>query len=215
MQTLPATIQAHKSPAAKAWETRRARAAGTAIVATPRARAPAVPSTTRAAALRAFEEAARSDMPDWHRAALALKMALQNDRPAARISRPTRQIAIEAPKVADYPIDGAPGSLCRKLQWPSPVLIVTFEDGETVRAPAVSLHGNPVNLGRGLRMAIAFYTARRARRTGIPNALGTRPAVPAIAACAVADTPAAYQAELCNAYTVADRAAQDWRLSNG
>jgi len=41
-----------------------------------------------------------------------------------------------------------------------------FADGEVVRAPAVSAKDKPVNIGRGLRVAIAFYQARACRRAG-------------------------------------------------
>lgn len=118
----------------------------------------------------------------------------------------TRQQKVTWP---DYGVDSASW---RTLQWPSPTLVVTFADGEVVRAPAVSLQRKPINIGRGLRIAIAFYQSRICRRLGLPNRLGTRPALPPIAACICEDTAEVYDADLCNARTVEDRAAQDWKM---
>lgn len=58
---------------------------------------------------------------------------------------------------ADYPI---PHNASGKRLGKSPVVIVTFADGETVRAPAVSLPGKPLNIGRALRVARSYYHGR-------------------------------------------------------
>jgi hypothetical protein len=89
---------------------------------------------------------------------------------------------------------------------------VTFADGETIRAPAVTTIGKPVNVGRGLRIAVAFYTARRARRTGVRDDPGCRPAVPAVASCICEDTGEAYDPVKCSERTAAYRAADDWKI---
>lgn len=218
--SVPALITAGNglSPAQKAWETRRARAVG-GIVIIGRKPGPLDPC---ADALAAFERAAASDMPDWHGAALALKAALTGKGVRSmRIPRAKATPAI-ADDWADYPITGNARALANNLQWPSPVLIVTFADGEIVRAPALSLRGKPVNIGRGLRIAIAFYTARRARKSGTPNLPGCRAAVPQIVDCRGVftdtgeDRPGAiYSYAQCSQRTEEHRRADDWRLRRG
>ncbi|TMI98459.1 MAG: hypothetical protein E6G97_25885 [Alphaproteobacteria bacterium] len=71
---------------------------------------------------------------------------------------------------------------------PAPIVQVTFADGETVRAPFATSKGQPLNIGRGLRTAIAFYRARIARRCHrhpIDDGRGFCIDVPAITACSV------------------------------
>lgn len=84
---------------------------------------------------------------------------------------------------ADYPVTDR-----RNLAKPSPVLCLTFADGETVRAPFATAKGKALNVGRGLRTAIAYYRARIARRLH-PNPCddgrGFCIDVPAIVACRI------------------------------
>jgi hypothetical protein len=193
------------SAALKAWSTRRANGW------TPKAHSVAHSSRPRSAteeALAAFEAQAASSSPDWHAAALKLRAALRapSDLPAVVRTKP---MAIAAPAWPDYDVDRGTWNT---LQWPSPILVVTFADGEIVRAPAVSLRGRPVNVGRGLRLAIAFYTSRRARRMGLKDRPGTRPAVPDIASCVCEDDGQVYDAMECSARTVEYRRAQDWKI---
>src|SRR5581483_9627309 len=115
-----------------------------------------------------FERAGQSDMPDWHGAALKLKNALalasQPGGCDVTVSRPRRQprpAALPAPVWPDYPVDRVNSFNIR-----NPTIVVTFADGIEVRAPAVSAKGKPVNIGRGLRVAIAFYVARICRQKG-------------------------------------------------
>jgi hypothetical protein len=111
---------------------------------------------------------------------------------------------------ADYVIPQSAGG---KRLGKSPVVIVTFADGETVRAPAVSLPGKPVNIGRALRVALAFYQGRIVGRYNslIPDDCGaprlsvtdsefvaTIP-VPAIVSCVCEATGAAYDPAACSA----------------
>lgn len=195
-------LAARRSLAAhKAWATRRAQFEGRAA---PRH---AKTKSLRALAIEAYEREAASDNPDWHRAALRMKAAMA---PAPAVIEQRGEIAkLPPPAWPDYPVNDAQN---RRLQFPSPVLVVTFADGGVVRAPAVSLIGKPVNVGRGLRVAIAFYQARLCWTLGLRNRPGTRPAVPAIVACVCEDTGERYDAAECNARTAGDRAPQDWKI---
>lgn len=186
--------------ARKAWATRRSTADDNRR-----------PDSSRAAALAEFDRHANSECPDWHAAAIALRSALRSVPPKLTIVA-RRPLPIPAPKWPDYPIEGKPSSIGPQMQWPSPILVVTFADGELVRAPAVSLRGRPVNVGRGLRMAIAFYTARRARRIGLADRPGTRPAVPEVSSCICEDDGHVYDPAECSARTIEYRAAADWKI---
>lgn len=199
-----ALAQRRSEAARKAWATRRRQG----WASSPQH---ASGSAAARAALARFEREAAATMPDWHAAALELKRALTTSRSAVvAIERPKKAPrALPVPAFPDYAVDRVTSL---RLRWPSPVLVVTFADGEIVRAPAVSLLKKPVNLGRGLRVAIAFYQSRICRRKGLRYAPGTRLAVPEITACICEDTGEAYDAALCNAHTENERAAQDWRL---
>jgi hypothetical protein len=127
---------------------------------------------------------------------------------APRPPRPDRvKIALPAPRWHDYPVDRVNSFSIR-----TDILVVTFADGEIVRAPAVSAKGKPTNIGRGLRVAIAFYQARRCCRAGIRFRAGVHAAVPAISACICEDTGETFDAEECTIRTIESRKAQDWRL---
>jgi len=204
-------VQVPMNPAQKAWATRRARAAG-------QVQPSALFQNETQRALAAFERAAASEMPDWHAAALLLKRALASSSPAraraprAAMIQQAKTITIAAPIWNDYPVDRSPNKNIR-----NPTIVVTFQDGEIVRAPAVSLKGKPLNLGRGLRIAIAFYLSRVCKRRGLPNLPGTRPAVPEITACHAEDPHTGelaetFEAQACTARTAGDRRAQDWRI---
>lgn len=197
--------------ARKAWDTRRQRAQGS------------VPSlhgngvrlheprrSLHDDALAAFEREANSESPDWHRAALMLKRALASGNALAR----TKQVrettckpnALPSPPWPDYLVDHLTAFKVR-----NPTIVVTFADGEVVRAPAVSAKNKPVNVGRGLRVAIAFYQARACRRAGLPNLPGFRSAAPSITSCTCEDTGEIFDAEQCTIRTAEVRKRQDWR----
>jgi hypothetical protein len=193
----------------KAWATRRER--GWAPKAHGDAHNPR-PKSAAEEALAAFELQAESTCPDWHAAALKLRAALRGPASApvvVRVRPQPKPLAIVAPAWPDYNVERGTWNT---LQWPSPILVVIFADGEVVRAPAVSLRGRPVNVGRGLRLAIAFYTSRRARRTGLRDLPGTRPATPEITSCVCEDNGQVYDAGECSGRTVGARAAQDWKV---
>jgi hypothetical protein len=195
--------------ARKAWETRRLQGwmPGTSPgIPTSRARK----STSAAAdALAAFEREAASDMPDWHRAALALKQALGSKSKGMAVTAIPRvkPLALPPSRWHDYPVDRVNSFSIR-----TDILIVTFADGEIVRAPAVSAKGKPTNIGRGLRIAIAFYQARACWRRSIKFRAGVHAAVPAIAACVCEDTGETFDAGECTVRTIETRRAQDWLM---
>lgn len=199
-----ALAEKRREAARKAVETRRARLAagispGTVV---PFKAKPPAPSAV-SAALAAFEAEAGSECPDWHKAALALKTALTSRRDGrATIIRPAaeaRPTALPSPPWHDYPVKGE-----NPFHIVNPTIVVTFADGEIVRAPAVSKRGKPVNIGRGLRIAIAFYQARMAWRAGKSAHLFYCD-VPAITACHCEDTGEQYDGELCTLKTADSR----------
>lgn len=202
-----------REAARKAVATRRARLASTgSAVTTIAAFTNVVPfkakTPTQAdidSALAAFEAESGSDTPDWHRAALALRHALRS-RPQYIDDKPraTKPAALPAPPWPDYDVKGVSAT-----NIVNPRIVVTFADGEIVRAPAVGKRGKPVNIGRGLRVAIAFYQVRRVWRIG-QSIFHARffPAVPEITSCHCEDTGEDYNAELCNLKTVETRKAR-------
>jgi len=190
-------LAARRSAAArKAVETRRARAY------LPSAKSPSSGAKNTAAianVLAAFEREAQSDMPDWHGVALALKGAL-TARPQIESRKLTRPAEIAAPVWPDYEVDHLTGFKVR-----NPTIVVTFEGGEIVRAPAVSAKDKPVNIGRGLRVAIAFYQARVCHRAGLRFSPRFVRQVPAITACICEDTGEIYDANRCTIRTIEAR----------
>lgn len=187
---VPIDLAARRSSAAnKAWETRRQR--GWTHPAAGRPQAPARPDAV-AEALARFDREGESNAPDWHGAALALKMALQasGDRSATPF-RPANErlstghlLPLPAPNIPDYQVEGRP-----KLLWPAPVAVVRFADGRTVRAMFASIQGRPLNIGRGLRIAVCFYRVQVFRQWGASRSddAGRCVAVPAIESCTIVD----------------------------
>ena len=168
------------SPAQRAWITRRARAAADGQVYAPAPRA----SSKRNAALEAFELEASQAMPDWHAVALKLRAALEPASSPAGIAV-TRQtpelLAIAAPQLADYPVTWRQVDL-------GPVIVCSFADGEIVRMSFATAKGKPLNIARGVRVAIAAYRFRIARRRFGSSRLLAASGwidVPPIASCAV------------------------------
>lgn len=83
--------------------------------------------------------------------------------------------ALPAPRVAGEAADdrwlpwsdravGSTPSAWRKLGWPSPRITVAFADGEVINCQCATSAGEPVNIGRGIRVAIAFYRAKMFNR---------------------------------------------------
>jgi hypothetical protein len=197
-------LAARRSAAAhKAVATRRAR-----MQILPSAKSPLTGAkNTAALALAAFEHEANANMPDWHRAALMLANALGSARPQTSMQKVTRPVALPSPSWPDYPVDHLGSFKVR-----NPTLVVTFANGEVVRAPAVSARDKPVNIGRGLRVAIAFCQARICRRAGLRFKPSFVRQVPDITACICEDTGEIFDAEQCTMRTVESRKAQDWRI---
>jgi len=199
-------VAARRTAAArKAWETRRAQGwirklpnPGTEIQET----------TAAQEALARFAREAESEAPDWHGAAVELRRALERQDTRKNLApRPPKPAALPPSRWHDYPVDRV-GSFNIRTD----ILVVTFADGEVVRAPAVSARGKPTNVGRGLRIAIAFYQARACRRRGIKFRPGVHEAVPAIEACICEDSGETFDTGECTLRTIEDRKSQDWRL---
>jgi hypothetical protein len=189
-------MAARRSAAAhKAVATRRARANGEASP--PREVSTYKPSNgATVRALAAFERARDSEAPsDWFAVALVLKQAL-TARPQILTQKLTRPVAIAAPLWPDYAVDHL-GSF--KVRNP------TIVNGEVVRAPAVSAKDKPVNIGRGVRVAIAFYQSRMVHRIGPPRFNPDVRQVPAIVSCVCEDTGEIYDANQCTMRTVETR----------
>lgn len=108
----------------------------------------------RALAILAYDNATADPAgANWRGVADLLRLALPNTKAKAAAIETDSRFA----QWADYPI---PHNASGKRLGKSPVVIVTFADGETVRAPAVSLPGKPVNIGRAVRVAESFYQGR-------------------------------------------------------
>lgn len=101
-------------------------------------------------ALSAYDAARESAAPDWRGVAELLRAALGD----------TKAKRTQAGGLADYHVEVN----ARKLVWPSPVIAVTFADGESVRMSFACLPGKPLNVGRGLRVACAAYVSRMRSR---------------------------------------------------
>lgn len=200
---VPMDLAARRSIAArKAWETRRAQGW------MHKGDASNVQHSEVSEALAAFEREAASEHPDWHGAALKLRQVLTARGKRSAVLNSRVIAALPAPIWHDYPVDRASSWAIR-----TDLLIVTFADGEVVRAPAVSIKGKPTNIGRGLRIAVAFYQARMCHRRGIRFRPGVHAAVPAIVSCICESSGETFDAGICTVRTEDDRKAQDWRIA--
>jgi hypothetical protein len=104
---------------------------------------------TKATAVAAFELAtATPDSADWRTVAELLRQF------------------VNLPKPAEFKTFWAEYRFGKRAVRTS--IAVTFADGRTVRASVNSDPGKPFNIGRGVRVAIAFYRARIAALVGRP-----------------------------------------------
>jgi hypothetical protein len=158
-------------------------------------------SDRRALAVLAYDNAtADPASADWRAVAELLRAAL----PAAR------KVAKES-AVPSWWQDYAPNGKCVFSS-----VEVTFADGRTIRASAATNPGKPLNLGRALRTAIAFYRAKMHRLVGAPamcghggdtlHAFDAHVAVPDIAMVVHLDTGAVFDPEVCSRLTADTRA---------
>jgi len=155
-------------------------------------------SDRKSLAILAYDNAtAEPDSANWRAVADMLRLAI----PATK-AKPA-DTAADSPFApwADYEI---PQSATKRL-GKSPILIVTFEGGEIVRCPAVTLPGKPVNIGRALRVAFAFYQCRVAARSGELSDWSACVNVPAIVSAVCETTGAEYDPADCNVRTEALR----------
>jgi hypothetical protein len=154
----------------------------------------------RALAILAYDNASADPAgANWRGVADILRLAIPTTKAAGKI--PEAAADPMRPAWADYDI---PQNATRKL-GKSPILVITFEGGEVVRCPAVSLPGKPVNIGRGLRVASAFYQCRIANRAGENSDWSRCVAVPAFAAVICETNGTEYDAAECSARTAESR----------
>lgn len=154
----------------------------------------------RALAILAYDNASADPAgANWRGVAEMLRLAL----PAVKSAKiPVVNLDPRFAAWADYDI---PQNATRKL-GKSPILVVTFEGGEIVRCPAVSLPGKSVNIGRGLRVASAFYQCRIAGRAGENSDWSRCVAVPAFTSVVCETNGTEYDAADCSARTAEFRA---------
>lgn len=156
----------------------------------------------RALAVLAFENAcADPDFSNWRAVAELLRLAI----PATKAKATAEAVATDSP-FAPWSDQIIPQRTSSAKMGKSPVLVVTFADGETVRCPAVTMPGKPVNVGRGLRVAFAFYRARIAMKAA--KALSDDSdcvAVPDMLAVKCETNGTEYDPAECNANTMAQR----------
>ncbi len=156
----------------------------------------------RALAILAHDNAtAEPDGANWRAVADMLRLAVPSSKAAPKI--PAAGLDPRFAPWADYDI---PQSVSAKRLGRSPVLVVTFEGGEVVRCPAVSMPGKPVNIGRGLRVAFAFYQCRIANRAGELSQWSSCVNVPAFLSVICETNETEYDAADCNARSAG------WRL---
>ncbi|MDI2074500.1 hypothetical protein [Bradyrhizobium sp. Mp27] len=158
-------------------------------------------SERKTLAILAYDNACQDPgAANWRAVADLLRLAIPATKAAPKASA-------EAPESrfapwADYAI---PQSANGRRLGKSPVLTVTFACGAVVRAPAVSLPGKPLNIGRGLRIAFAYYRARIARAAaGAFSADSYIVTIPAIASIAC-DNGAEFDATDCSERTAEAR----------
>jgi hypothetical protein len=162
-------------------------------------------SDRKALAILAYDNAsADPENANWRGVAELLRLAL----PASKAKAETVATDSRYATWADYEI---PQNASGKRLGKSPVVIVTFADGEIVRAPAVSLPGKAVNIGRALRVARSFYQGRIVAlvneyaplhgfsRVSVTDSefVATIP-VPAVVSCVCETTGAEYDPAACS-----------------
>lgn len=135
---------------------------------------------------------------NWRAVADILRLAIPNTKAkAAEIATDSRF----APW-ADYDVN----KISAKRLGKSPILVVTFADGEIVRTGAVSMPGKAVNIGRGLRIALAFYQCRISRRMGFFSDDSAIVNVPEFVSISCETTGDEFDVADCNARTAELRA---------
>lgn len=118
----------------------------------------------RAFALTAYSDASEApDFADWRTVADMLASVLPKSRAG---ESPVVETAAASIPWTLYAIPSY-----RKLVDRSPVLVVTFTDGRSVRAQAPTLKGKPVNWGRAVHFAITVYRQKIAAFIGLHGRL--------------------------------------------
>ncbi len=154
----------------------------------------------RALAILAHDNAtADPDAANWRAVSDMLRMAMPVAKAKVSAADPLSPFA----PWADYEI---PQNATGKRLGKSPIIVVTFADSEIVRAPAVSLPGKPINIGRGLRIAVAFYRGRLAARAGGNSDTSDCIMVPDLVSVVCESNGTEYDAADCTARTATKRA---------
>ncbi len=152
-------------------------------------------SDRKSLAILAYDNAcADPEGANWRAVADMLRLAMPVTKAKAPATTDSRYAAW-----ADYPI---PQNASGKRLGKSPVIVVTFAGGEMVRAPAVSMPGKALNIGRGIRVALSFYLARmagRARRSVTDTAYIAGLDIPAVTSCICETTGAEFDPAQCAA----------------
>ncbi len=133
---------------------------------------------------------------NWRSVADMLRLAIPATKAKAATAEPVSEGGFAPWSEHDIPVFGH-----AKKFGKSPILVFTFADGEIVRAPAVSLPGKPVNLGRALKVAFAYYRGRMAHRCGAFSETASIVAVPEIVSAICETTGAVYDPADCSART--------------
>jgi hypothetical protein len=151
-------------------------------------------------AILAYDNAtADPDSANWRAVADILRLAIPATKAKAAEIPADSRFAPWADQ--EIPFSGG----CKRF-GKSPIIVVTFADGEIVRCPAVTLPGKPVNIGRGLRVAISFYQCRIAARHGGRSDDSAIINVPDFVSIACETTATEYDPADCNARTAELRA---------
>jgi hypothetical protein len=159
-------------------------------------------------AQRAYEAAVNSPCPDW-RAVVELFRAAVRAGPK-RAPQPSAAAKPKTSEIADYNVDRI------KLRCRSPRIAVRFMDGEAVFTHVPSAPSRPLNVGRGLRVAIAMYRSRRTvqQRFGFHEYDRAMP-VPEIFQVRCLETDELLDVDACNAHTAAERTSSEPGLAAG
>jgi hypothetical protein len=88
---------------------------------------------------------------------------------------PSKPATPDAPRYAPFAEYAIPRRY--RSDKAGPTCVVTFSDGETVRMTTASIPGKPLNVGRGLKLAVAAWRSR-ARAKGLASRTRIRPLNP-------------------------------------
>jgi hypothetical protein len=143
---------------------------------------------------QAYRAALGCPLADWRAVAELFRAAIQAGT-GKRAAKPK-----DTAELADYCVDRI------KLKCRSPRIAVRFMDGEAAFTHVPSAPGEPLNVGRALRVAIAMYRSRHTvqKRLGFGE-YGRAIPVPEIFQVRCLETDQLFDPDLCNMVTAAKR----------